>query len=337
VLACNDGTKSLALAKNQIKRTTSWQRGHRQAREAAKAAQAAAEKALMAAAPALLLALMPQQACTIAQMCRRLREVAVDLWASPSGELEYACSCFTHEGGGGGKNKENQDTFFQVQPSADVALYAVFDGHGKKFGKLAGLAACSAVRSFLCAHHRWLLHCPQEALTYAFGLAHLAVRDAMMSADASIRLVDRPAGSFLLQWMQYDEDEDGRPLFKWDAVDGGTTATVVAVLRNATLAVAGVGDSTGLILAHDAKATPTHELLLEEHSPTNLAEYVRMRALPSGQRLKCGCTYLVLCKAMRLNFASLYNPDGFTTAPTLRSSTFFTKMARVTLVLMPSH
>ena len=72
-------------------------------------------------------------------------------------------TCFTHEGGAGGRSKENQDTYFVAHPSKDVALYAVFDGHGKKYGRLAAHAAAAASKSFLVAHYRWLLDCPQEA------------------------------------------------------------------------------------------------------------------------------------------------------------------------------
>ena len=65
----------------------------------------------------------------------------------------------------------------------------------------------------------------------------------------------------------------------------GTTATIAAVLQGRTLVTAAVGDSAALLMAREGK-TPRHELLVEEHSPTNLPEYVRMRALPSGPRLK---------------------------------------------------
>ncbi len=65
----------------------------------------------------------------------------------------------------------------------------------------------------------------------------------------------------------------------------GTTATIAAVLQGRTLVTAAVGDSAALLMAREGK-TPRTELLVEEHSPTNLPEYVRMQALPSGPRLK---------------------------------------------------
>ena len=107
---------------------------------------------------------------------------------------------------------------------------------------------------------------------------------AMLRADLTLRVQENAQGRFLLRWMEC-EDDDGNLSHKWDAVDG-TTATVVAVIRGKTLIAAGVGDSSGLLLGN-APGGPSgaHELLLEEYSPTNLQEHVRMRA-PVGAQLK---------------------------------------------------
>ena len=228
------------------------------------------------------------------QVCRRLLEVARELEeveSSPTPNAALSHTCFTHEGGHGGKQKENQDTYFVAHPSKDVALYAVFDGHGRKYGKLAAHAASAAAKSFLCAHHRWLLDSPHEAMRHAFAIAHAAVRSAMLLHDPSMRVVESATDPFLLQWMECDDD-DGET-HKWDAADGGTTATIAAVLRGRTLVTSAVGDSAGIMMGRevhnrgkDGASSARHELLVEEHSPTNLPEYVRMRALASGERLK---------------------------------------------------
>jgi len=81
-----------------------------------------------------------------------------------------------------------------------------------------------------------------------------------------------------------EDEEEG--WYKWDTVDGGTTATIAAVLRGSTLVVAGVGDSSCLLLGQDSAGKAAHEQLLAEHSPTNLDEFVRMQALPSRPNLK---------------------------------------------------
>ena len=84
--------------------------------------------------------------------------------SAPSPRPALPSVSFTHEGGAGGRGKENQDTFFVEQPSPDVTIFAVLDGHGKKYGRLAAQTAAGRMRAFLCAHHRWLLAEPDECL-----------------------------------------------------------------------------------------------------------------------------------------------------------------------------
>ena len=49
----------------------------------------------------------------------------------------------------------------------------------------------------------------------------------------------------------------------WDAVDGGTTATVVCVIRGTALVVAMVGDSSVLLLGrHPISGDPMHRVLM---------------------------------------------------------------------------
>jgi serine/threonine protein phosphatase PrpC len=269
-----------------LKRTNSWSRGHRQTGRAAAAKREDAARAFAKAAPALQAALAPPLRAKLATVCKPMRDAAADVAVDRALPAPLPHMCYTHEGGEGGHDKENQDTYFVAHPSPQVAIYAVFDGHGRMFGRLAAQVSAAVVKSFLCAHWRFLLDNPGEAMRQAFSEAHAAVLRAMLRADPTLRVQENAQGRFLLRWMEC-EDDDGNPSHKWDAVDGGTTATVVAVIRGKTLIAAGVGDSSGLLLGN-APGGPSgaHELLLEEHSPTNLAEHVRMRALPSGPQLK---------------------------------------------------
>ena len=77
------------------------------------------------------------------------------------------------------------------------------------------------------------------------------------------------------------EDEEGPHL---DAADGGTTATVIALLNGATLVHAQVGDSSALLGGTLADGEVTFEELMEEHSATNASEYERV--VTSGPRGK---------------------------------------------------
>ena len=187
---------------------------------------------------------------------------------------ENGALCFSHEGGEGGVGKENQDTFFTLKPAANVAIYGVFDGHGKAHGKLAAAAAATACADYLAKHSDALLSDAAETLRKAFAAAHAAVREAMLRCP---RMVD--SGSYLLEWMLVDGE------WRWDAADGGSTATV-AVLLGERLIVAAVGDSSAMLLGRDAEGKSCHKLLLEEHSPTNAPEFDRIRQLPLGAQLR---------------------------------------------------
>ena len=75
------------------------------------------------------------------------------------------------------------------------------------------------------------------------------------------------------------EDEDGT--MHRDAVDGGTTASVIALIDGSTLVHAQVGDSSALLggtirKGEDGEGEVTFEELMEEHGATNVAEYERM-------------------------------------------------------------
>ena len=83
-----------------------------------------------------------------------------------------------------------------------------------------------------------------------------------------------------------DADEDGE--LQMEAVDGGTTATIIALLDGATLVHAQVGDSSallgGVIGGEDGgEGEVAFEELMEEHAATNVKEYERVHE-QSGSR-----------------------------------------------------
>ena len=275
-------------ALGQIKRTFSWQRGHRQARQAAASKFAALRGVgLERAAGALMLELPPEARAVLEQTCTALRNVAAALAARPTPPLHPSYAAHTHEGGLGGKGKENQDNYFVIHPSAELSIYAVLDGHGKRYGRLSSQVAAARMRVVLSGLHKWVLDAPEEAMRFAFAEAHTAIRNAILRADPTVRTVQgRDAGSsgtYLLHWIEEEDEPDGR----WDAVDGGTTATLIALLRGQTAVIAMVGDSSALLVGRDPSSDAAiHRVLLEEHSPTCLPEYVRIRALPSGPQVR---------------------------------------------------
>ena len=326
-----------------IRRTFSWQRGHRQAqRAAAKEAAVSAAKTLLASAPVLaplLSAALPRLertrlAMTDKAMLAALRAAA----ARPPPGPRPVHAAGSHEGGEGGRGKENQDTDFVAHPSAELAVYAVLDGHGKRFGQLAARVAASTIRTILCHHHRWVIDQPEAALRAAFAEAHDASRVAMLRADPKLRQVNGRAGPFLLQWV---EEQEGEPS-KWDAVDGGTTTSVVLILRNEAAIIATVGDSSVLMLGRRSNdGAPATMLLLEEHSPTSLKEYERLRSTSSSKvRFVYDCPDFEEFEIFELDTATggaRLSTDGLANADAHECMTKNVRNDRFTLLAIPEE
>jgi len=107
-------------------------------------------------------------------------------------------------------------------------------------------------------------------------------------------------GPFLLQWMEVDEPEPNGPTHKWDAVDGGTTASVIVVKHGAWVVLAAVGDSSIVLTADGAggaEGAVVAELMIDEHSPTNAEEYRRLRSFEEhcGVPPDCGLRFVYDC------------------------------------------
>jgi serine/threonine protein phosphatase PrpC len=109
-------------------------------------------------------------------------------------------------------------------------------------------------------------------------MAHEKCRQALLAVDTeTYRLVGN---------VPVDEYEPGM----LESVDGGTTATIIALLDGATLVMAQVGDSSallgGTIRGDEGDDEVAFEELMEEHSATNVKEYVRVKESgPRGQAL----------------------------------------------------
>eukprot|EP00316_Scyphosphaera_apsteinii_P000643 CAMPEP_0119312380 /NCGR_PEP_ID=MMETSP1333-20130426/26209_1 /TAXON_ID=418940 /ORGANISM="Scyphosphaera apsteinii, Strain RCC1455" /LENGTH=555 /DNA_ID=CAMNT_0007316991 /DNA_START=1 /DNA_END=1668 /DNA_ORIENTATION=+ len=194
---------------------------------------------------------------------------------------------FTHPGGAGRSTKENQDACFMASPAEGVDVFAVFDGHGKRHGRLAARIAAEAVKAYLSTHHKALVFAPAQTMKNAFDAAHVAIcaaiNDSAREAGRPTKTVsggteqhERPP--FLIEYLK---DESA-----WDAAEGGTTATVAALVKG-RLIVAAVGDSSSLLLGRNSQGGVVHELLVPEHSPSNPAELTRVRAMPSvGEQVR---------------------------------------------------
>jgi len=166
---------------------------------------------------------------------------------------------FTHRGGTGNGPKENQDAYFLHQFDAQNSVFGVLDGHGSDHGKIAAWAAANASKRFLVDNFERLRTDPEEVMTECFKQAHEAVYLAIEKQPEVYA-----ADGILVQ----DVDEEEWPL-GYDAADGGTTASIGALIDGRTLIYASAGDSCSLLGLPAASGAPITTELVPEHSPTN--------------------------------------------------------------------
>jgi len=170
---------------------------------------------------------------------------------------------YTHRGGAGNGPKENQDAYFVKKIDDANFLFGVFDGHGQDNGKLASHVASDTTRVFLTENFARLRQHPQAVMTECFEKCNKAIFAAIQAKpDTFLR-----DGTLV---MEVDEEEWE---LGYDAVDGGTTASVAAIIDGRTLVYASAGDSCGVF----AKPTKGGELAVEElvpeHSPTYIKDW----------------------------------------------------------------
>ena len=158
--------------------------------------------------------------------------------AQPAARAPYLTQthlAYTHPGGTKPLDATNQDTSFCVVIDEHNALFGVLDGHGAENGELVARVAAGAIEAYVLAHFGRLRTEPAAVFRAAFEAAHDACRRALLDADSGLVEID---GVPVEEW----EDEEGE--LRHEAADGGTTATVVALIDGATLVHAQVGDSS---------------------------------------------------------------------------------------------
>ena len=182
--------------------------------------------------------------------------------------MHCAYSAMTHVGGSGeNAKKQNQDSSFVATAGNDVVVWSVLDGHGPDNGALVAQTAARALAEWFEGHSDELNKNPQASMGEAFNHAHLAVKAALTAKYQKLGkpLSETPEG-FLIE-------KDGQP------VDGGTTATVVALLQGHLLVVANVGDSDCLLGGVLADGSIGFEQLCADHTPMSVEEYIRVARL----------------------------------------------------------
>ena len=189
---------------------------------------------------------------------------------------------YTHPGGTKPLDAKNQDTYFSFHVDANNACFGVLDGHGSDNGTLIAQVCSDVIEQYVRDNFNRLRTEPEAVFNVAFEKAHEASRKALLATDENLKLVgDPPEKVPVDEW-----DEDGE--LQMEAVDGGTTATIIALLDGATLVHAQVGDSSallgGVIGGEDGgEGEVAFEELMEEHAATNVKEYERVHE-QSGSR-----------------------------------------------------
>jgi len=177
--------------------------------------------------------------------------------------------------------RPNQDAYFAVE-SADGLVVGVLDGHGGAHGQVASQSAAAAAQQWFDDTHNAaaLRRDAQAALAQLFLHCHVAVLDAMGKATG---VVDRDR-----RWSSGGSDVDALVRTPLDAqtrlpAEGGTTATVVALVDGHLLLIAHVGDSDAVLggEALDGRGISA-EKLTADHTPCSTQEYVRTRTAASG-------------------------------------------------------
>lgn len=169
-------------------------------------------------------------------------------------------------------------------------------------GLLAATSGTTALRTWFERNAEQLSESPQQAMGDAFAYAHEEVRKALIAKyDALGKSLAVSADGLLLE-------QDGQP------VDGGTTATVVALLQGHLLVVANVGDSDCLLGGRLDDGSIGFEQLCADHSPMSVDEYLRVR-----YKLCLAATAIFL-RSVRASFRLLSSRRARETIGNLRCS-----------------
>ncbi|KAG8461741.1 hypothetical protein KFE25_001359 [Diacronema lutheri] len=163
--------------------------------------------------------------------------------------------------------RPSQDCHFALHTAVGLVV-GVLDGHGGAHGAIASRAAADAMCAWLRRPEkaRTLSTDAQTALGELFLEGHVGVLDAIGRATGLVDTLGR--------WSSGGPEVDARVRTPLDAdsrlpVEGGTTATVVALVHGRQLLIAHVGDSDAVLGgdAIDGGGGVSAEKLTADHTP----------------------------------------------------------------------
>jgi serine/threonine protein phosphatase PrpC len=181
-----------------------------------------------------------------------------------------------------GAKQWQEDAFFYYRAhSGRIIVAAIFDGHGGYNGLVASTTARDAIAAFVReegkAFEAWAVEEWKQRLVRFFDQCHSTIRERFLN-DRSQEGVGAAGGKRVV-----DEKGIVRTL-NGDPVHGGSTATIVIVIRHddggATVVCANTGDSAALVMPR-GKGRP--EFLTVDHGPENADEFKRVSSLSDAQ------------------------------------------------------
>ena len=189
-------------------------------------------------------------------------------WSGTEGGVSGHYASLSHIGGSGSNaKKENQDSCFVARCDESTCVWGVLDGHGGDNGRLAAQAGAKAFKAWFLKKPAELTRSPQQAMKSAFRAAHEAIRQAIVRRyEGRGTPLKTTAEGYLL-------DDSEQP------VDGGATATVIALVQGHLLVVANVGDSDALLGGKLPDGSIGFEQLCANHTPLNADEFIRVAQL----------------------------------------------------------
>lgn len=169
----------------------------------------------------------------------------------------------------GGSNQNQDDMFVWNDSENDICVIAVFDGHGREFGKNVAYNAKTTMLQYLETNGKDILIDAPAFLIECHIRAHNNIRIELLSelTKQNYELREDPSGFIMKRKL---------PCQGWSVVPGGTTCSIIAFVNN-KLYIANVGDSDGILCSKHKILQPslinyitdaaTSEKLLEDPLP----------------------------------------------------------------------
>jgi serine/threonine protein phosphatase PrpC len=189
-------------------------------------------------------------------------------------QCEWKCGVATDIGG----SRENQDAYLVWErKESSVAVFAVFDGHGRDVGKVAAETGVASFKAYFDANFEDLFVSPRDCIVKAFVNCHRDIKDAYRATLCAKdwEVVDSDEG-YLMKRRASSSD--------WLCVHGGTSCSVVALVGQ-SMFTANVGDSSCILSSEHPVFNERHLKFLGDAAQPHKSVSTLAGTLPSDPNL----------------------------------------------------